>query len=222
MGLQLDGSVILKRDDANARFYGGSYSVRDILQGRAMANAAAVRPLLATLYAAEGRPQIMGTQYVPQGPAPGDTMITDQEKAALQQQAQAQEQHGASNPYAAGAPVHSQSGMQYAPPSHAPDGLPYAAGGAAAGAAGAAYAAASQGAHGSNPYAAESASHTSANLPPGYQGSAATPALQDQKTGSTGRRLPPPAPSATTAAAGAALNKPASSSVPQDAPPGYE
>ncbi|PWO00426.1 DUF500-domain-containing protein, partial [Tilletiopsis washingtonensis] len=103
VGLQLDGSVILKRDDANARFYGGSYSVRDILQGRAMANAAAVRPLLATLYAAEGRPQIMGTQYVPQGPAPGDTMITDQEKAALQQQAQAQEQHGASNPYAAGA-----------------------------------------------------------------------------------------------------------------------
>ncbi|PWO00427.1 hypothetical protein FA09DRAFT_185827 [Tilletiopsis washingtonensis] len=83
--------------------------------------------------------------------------------------------------------------MQYAPPSHAPDGLPYAAGGAAAGAAGAAYAAASQGAHGSNPYAAESASHTSANLPPGYQGSAATPALQDQKTGSTGRRLPPQA-----------------------------
>jgi len=83
VGLQLDGSVILKRDDANARFYGGPFSVRDILQGRAMANPAAVRPLLATLYAAEGRPQIMGMQYVPQGPAPGDTMITDQEKAAL-------------------------------------------------------------------------------------------------------------------------------------------
>lgn len=72
----------LQRDDANARLYGGPISVSDLFQGKVPAPAAA-KPLLQTLYAAEGRPQILGTEQIPTGLTPGDTEITAEEAEAL-------------------------------------------------------------------------------------------------------------------------------------------
>lgn len=84
LGIQLDGTVILKRDDANARFYGRSISTADIFAGTVPPPPAA-RPLMQTLYAAEGRPQVMGTDAIPQGQAPGDRPLSDEERQALSQ-----------------------------------------------------------------------------------------------------------------------------------------
>lgn len=73
---------LLQRDDANARFYGRPVSVTDLFQSKIKAPAA-VRPLLQTLYAAEGRPEVMGMEQIPQGFTPGDTEITRDEAEAL-------------------------------------------------------------------------------------------------------------------------------------------
>ncbi|KAN0066306.1 hypothetical protein ACQY0O_000400 [Thecaphora frezii] len=80
-GLQLDGNIVLKRDDANARFYQSpGISVKDILSGnlRGPPPAACV-PLWQTIYAAEGRPQVMGVDRIPQGDTPGDLVLTEQD-----------------------------------------------------------------------------------------------------------------------------------------------
>ncbi|SPO34746.1 related to YSC84 - protein involved in the organization of the actin cytoskeleton [Pseudozyma flocculosa] len=79
-GVQLDGTVVLKRDDANTRFYGSPLPVKDILEGRLQAPApAACLPLWQTIYAAEGRPQVMGVDRIPQGDmsTPGDLVMTE-------------------------------------------------------------------------------------------------------------------------------------------------
>ncbi|UZJ56837.1 hypothetical protein CBS101457_006157 [Exobasidium rhododendri] len=82
-GVQLDGTIILKRDDANARFYGRKVSVTDIFEGKVIVPSAAT-PLLQTLYAAEGRPEVMGTQHIPEGLAPGDVVITPEEAKEME------------------------------------------------------------------------------------------------------------------------------------------
>lgn len=71
-----------QRDDANARFYGSPVTVGDILAGKPMTPSAA-KPLLQTLYAAEGRPEVLGTDQIPQGLAPGDSELTEEEKKEL-------------------------------------------------------------------------------------------------------------------------------------------
>lgn len=81
-GLQLDGTIMLKRDDANTRFYGSEISVQDIFAGKPITPSAA-KPLLQTLYTAEGRLEVMGTDQIPQGLAPGDTEFTEEEKKEL-------------------------------------------------------------------------------------------------------------------------------------------
>jgi hypothetical protein len=53
--------------------------VPDILAGKVKAPHGAT-PLLQTLYAAEGRPQVLGTDMIPEGVAPGDTELTEEEK----------------------------------------------------------------------------------------------------------------------------------------------
>ena len=80
-GLQLDGNIILKRDDANARFYQSpGITVADILSGNLGAPAPpACIPLWQTLYAAEGRPQVMGVDRIPQGGTPGDLQLTQED-----------------------------------------------------------------------------------------------------------------------------------------------
>ncbi|PWN52107.1 DUF500-domain-containing protein [Violaceomyces palustris] len=79
-GVQLDGNIILKRDDENARFYGTpGVSVSDILNGNIVSPPAACIPLWQTIYAAEGRPQIMGTDRIPQGGTPGDLVMTEED-----------------------------------------------------------------------------------------------------------------------------------------------
>lgn len=82
-GIQLDGTIVLKRDDANARFYGQQASVSDILAGKVKAPDA-VKPLWQTLYAAEGRTDVMGTDHIPQGLAPGEIGISDEEAKELE------------------------------------------------------------------------------------------------------------------------------------------
>lgn len=73
----------MQRDDANARFYGSKVSVSDIFEGKVKAPPAAM-PLLQTLYAAEGRPEVLGTQHIPQGLTPGDTEITPEEARVME------------------------------------------------------------------------------------------------------------------------------------------
>lgn len=90
-GLQLDGTIVLKRDDANARFYGQQASTSDIFKGRVIAPKS-VRPLWQTLYAAEGRSEFMGTEQIPQGLAPGEIGISAEEAKELEAMGKAEEQ----------------------------------------------------------------------------------------------------------------------------------
>jgi transcription initiation factor TFIID subunit TAF12 len=88
----------LQRDDANARFYGSNVTVSDILHGKSGTPRAAL-PLMQTLYAAEGRPEILGTEAIPEGGAPGDVELSPEEKKELEsyqqeQQQQQQQQQG--------------------------------------------------------------------------------------------------------------------------------
>lgn len=85
----------LQREDANARFYGHPVTVPDILAGKYKAPSAAM-PLLQTLYAAEGRPEVLGTDRIPEGLAPGDTELTEEEKKELEANGHGHEEHHAS------------------------------------------------------------------------------------------------------------------------------
>lgn len=82
-GLQLDGTIILKRDDANARLYGQRAEVADIFAGKVTAPTS-VHPLWATLYAAEGKKGVYGADQIPQGLAPGEIGISDEEAKELE------------------------------------------------------------------------------------------------------------------------------------------
>lgn len=75
-----------QRDDANARLYGRQVSVGDIFAG-SVGLPPAAQPLLQTLYAAEGRPQVMGTHAIPQGQTPGDLPVSEEELKSYEAQA---------------------------------------------------------------------------------------------------------------------------------------
>lgn len=121
VGLQLDGTIVLKRDDANARLYGRQVPVADIFAG-AVSPPPAAQPLLQTLYAAEGRPQVMGTHAIPQGQTPGDLPVSEDEIKTYQAQAPQQQQHSHPNEVSAlqDASSGSIAGGRYV----APDALP--------------------------------------------------------------------------------------------------
>ena len=81
-GVQLDGTIVLSRIDEDARFY----HYPDIKVETLLDNAlprhqipAEVVPLWQALYRAEGRPDYMGTDQIPQGEAPSDHVLTDAE-----------------------------------------------------------------------------------------------------------------------------------------------
>ena len=61
-------------------------------------------PLLQTLYAAEGRPDVLGTQHIPQGHAPGDAEITEEEAKEIEAFHQSQQQPQQ--------PLHAQTSVQ--------------------------------------------------------------------------------------------------------------
>lgn len=65
-----------------------------------------MRPLWQTLYAAEGRPDVMGTEKIPEGVAPGETSISTDEAKELE----ALNKDTGSNPPTAAAPAAPVSG----------------------------------------------------------------------------------------------------------------
>lgn len=80
-GIQLDGNIVLKRDDENGRFYNApGITASEILSGQLRGPApAAVMPLWQTIYAAEGRAEVMGTDRIPDGATPGDLEMTEED-----------------------------------------------------------------------------------------------------------------------------------------------
>lgn len=119
-GLQLDGNIVLKRDDENGRFYKApGIKVDNILSGQLPGPVPpAVMPLWQTIYAAEGRPEVMGIDRIPEGATPGDLELTEEDmKDASQyaeqekQQQQYQQQFGIS-----AGPVGSLSSRKVPPP----------------------------------------------------------------------------------------------------------
>jgi lipid-binding SYLF domain-containing protein len=68
-GVQLDGTVIIERNDENERFYGQKLKAEDIISGR-MARPRAAQGLYQTLAAAEGRQANMN--MIPQGMGPSE------------------------------------------------------------------------------------------------------------------------------------------------------
>ena len=73
-GVQIDGTVIIERGDENERFYGEKISVADILAGKARHPPYEVRPLMATIKAAQGDP-IEESALPTAEPTPGDMDI---------------------------------------------------------------------------------------------------------------------------------------------------
>ncbi|GAC99407.1 hypothetical protein PHSY_007008 [Pseudozyma hubeiensis SY62] len=123
-GMQLDGTIVLKRDDENARFYKSpGIKVDSILAGQLPGPPpATVTPLWQTIYAAEGRPELMGTDRIPEGTTPGDLELTEQDMMDANAYAEQQQQQQQQSAGAAIAPVGSLSSRRVPPPPAAASG----------------------------------------------------------------------------------------------------
>ncbi|WFD31228.1 hypothetical protein MSPP1_002262 [Malassezia sp. CBS 17886] len=87
VGVQLDGTVILARSDENSRFYNyPDIPVTALLENTLPRHQVphSVLPLWQALCAGEGRPEHLGTDKMPLGPSPGDTVLTDEQVQTLQ------------------------------------------------------------------------------------------------------------------------------------------
>ena len=71
-GVQIDGTVIIQRQDENARFYGEKLGVDEILAGKAKRVPPETRGLQMTLKAAQGDKDINEDLLPPAEPTPGD------------------------------------------------------------------------------------------------------------------------------------------------------
>lgn len=76
-GVQVDGTVIIERNDENARFYGETIGVADILAGKARHPPPEIKMLMETLKAAEGRTDVDEElmDELEGQPAPGDVNV---------------------------------------------------------------------------------------------------------------------------------------------------
>ncbi|KAF7561186.1 hypothetical protein G7046_g2940 [Stylonectria norvegica] len=76
-GVQVDGTIIIERNDENARFYGETLGVTDILSGKARHPPPELRMLMETLKAAEGRTDVDANlmEELEGQPAPGDVNV---------------------------------------------------------------------------------------------------------------------------------------------------
>ncbi|KAM0262798.1 hypothetical protein ACHAQJ_001592 [Trichoderma viride] len=76
-GVQVDGSVIIERTDENARFYGQTIGVTDILAGKVRHRPPELKMLMETLKAAEGRSDVDAElmEELEGQPAPGDVNV---------------------------------------------------------------------------------------------------------------------------------------------------
>lgn len=76
-GVQVDGSVVIERNDENARFYGQTIGVADILAGKVRHRPPEIKMLMETLKAAEGRSDVDEElmEELEGQPAPGDVDV---------------------------------------------------------------------------------------------------------------------------------------------------
>ncbi|KAH8121014.1 hypothetical protein ACSS6W_002074 [Trichoderma asperelloides] len=76
-GVQVDGSIIIERTDENARFYGETIGVTDILAGKVRHPPPELKMLMETLKAAEGRSDVDEElmEELEGQPAPGDVNV---------------------------------------------------------------------------------------------------------------------------------------------------
>jgi lipid-binding SYLF domain-containing protein len=76
-GVQVDGSIIIERTDENARFYGQTIGVTDILAGKVRHPPYELKMLMETLKAAEGRSDVDKElmEELEGQPAPGDVDV---------------------------------------------------------------------------------------------------------------------------------------------------
>ena len=87
-GIQLDGTIIIERNDANAAFYGEKIGVNDILAGKIRRIPGETRHLMEVLKEAEGRTDLDQhvLQEVYDQPAPGDFEVESVNQPTHQQQ----------------------------------------------------------------------------------------------------------------------------------------
>ncbi|KAH6609984.1 lsb3-possible role in the regulation of actin cytoskeletal organization, partial [Trichoderma cornu-damae] len=76
-GVQVDGTVVIERTDENARFYGETIGVADILAGKVRQRPPELKMFLETLKAAEGRSDVDEElmEELEGQPAPGDVNV---------------------------------------------------------------------------------------------------------------------------------------------------
>ncbi|KAG9240387.1 hypothetical protein BJ878DRAFT_526406 [Calycina marina] len=88
-GIQLDGTIIVERNDENARFYKERLGINDILAGKVKHIPAETRLLMEVVKEAEGRRDVDSSvlETVHAQPAPGDVMIESVNKPSAEQQA---------------------------------------------------------------------------------------------------------------------------------------
>ncbi|GFG08357.1 SH3 domain-containing YSC84-like protein 1 [Aspergillus lentulus] len=74
-GAQIDGTILIERNDENERFYGRKVPVKEIMAGHVRAENASVRMLTHTIHSAQGDKQFDQTPSgvaIPTGPSPSD------------------------------------------------------------------------------------------------------------------------------------------------------
>ncbi|KAH1506715.1 hypothetical protein KXX06_008835 [Aspergillus fumigatus] len=74
-GAQIDGTILIERNDENERFYGRKVTVKEIMAAHVRTENASVRMLMHTLHSAQGDKQFDQTPSgvaVPTGPSPSD------------------------------------------------------------------------------------------------------------------------------------------------------
>ena len=88
-GIQLDGTIIIERNDENAKFYGERLPVKDILAGKVNNLPAGTRMLMEVAKEAEGRKDLDYSvlETVHDQPAPGDVAIEPSSHPTPEQQA---------------------------------------------------------------------------------------------------------------------------------------
>ncbi|KAF7178072.1 hypothetical protein CNMCM7691_006730 [Aspergillus felis] len=89
-GAQIDGTILIERNDENERFYGRKVPVKEIISGHVRTEDASVRMLTHTLHSAQGDKQFDQTPSgvaVPMGPSPSDFAPEDLANSNLMAQA---------------------------------------------------------------------------------------------------------------------------------------
>jgi lipid-binding SYLF domain-containing protein len=86
-GIQLDGTIIIERNDENARFYGERVPVREILKGHVRRVPPGTRMLMEIVKQADGRTDLdQSVLDTAHGPAPGDLEIEKMNEPTFEQQ----------------------------------------------------------------------------------------------------------------------------------------